>query len=806
MSKALIKATKSTPFMVVMGLVIVAAVGFVLVPQLTKAGAPGAIWTTNGDCGDESQDVNQYNVGDAVFINGSNFDEGDYDWNITGKPGGASADPDIQVAWGNQSVGESRSFCFNAYTVQSDDDGEYGVSFGTKNDNYRVDGVRCGNSELEPGEICDQGTANGVECTPAYNDSCTYCSDTCQWVDVQGPYCGNHVKDGAEECDDIDGLPNEHYTCSEECTLVYHTYCGDNIRQGYEECDGIDGDFGPHQSCNVDCQVITEPYCGDDQKNGDEECDNVDGIGPFQTCSDTCELVDQTFNLHGYKWDDLNGNGVRDCQFTASISREINILPPQDCEPLLSGWTVFIDENGNGQLDGGETSMSTDDGDHFGWYWFEGLAAGNYTVCEVPQAGWNQTYPSNDNNNCHGISVPDGEGTCWGDQQFTVAGIQENAVIANATCNFGNQADPKICGDGIVNQETEQCDGTDGVGENQVCTARCILEDVPYCGDGIVNQEAEQCDGTDGITGDQTCTQQCTIVEPEPGVPVLSIVKNVGSATTNPGGTLEYTVTVSNSSDTDATDVVLTDVLPAGLTFADADGNSTGETTMTWPAFNLVAGGDQTFTYTVVVDSNATADTYENVATATAENVEGSVTAKADVEVQIPVVLGETAPALSIKKSTNAPGWTNPGGTLSYTIVVTNTGDAPAMQVMLTDTLPLGFTFAKADGTSSGERTYTWDLGDLVPDESATRTYQVKVDMAMQAGKYPNTASVAADDVNEITATATAEIRAVSVLGAEDEVLPITGSGLLTIIYFAGAGSVLGFSLYSLKLTAKKKS
>lgn len=101
-------------------------------------GNPGSIWTTNGDCGNVSQDVNQYNVGDKVFINGEGFCANTYDWAITGKPGGASSDPGIDVANGSKVVDSNGSFCFEAYTVQLGDEGEYGVKFNGKGDNYRI--------------------------------------------------------------------------------------------------------------------------------------------------------------------------------------------------------------------------------------------------------------------------------------------------------------------------------------------------------------------------------------------------------------------------------------------------------------------------------------------------------------------------------------------------------------------------------------------------------------------------------------------------------------------------------------------
>ena len=102
-------------------------------------GNSGAIWTTDSSCGVEAQDVNHFQIGDVVYINGSGFNPGVYAWSIKGQPGQASADPDTIVAAGLVVVDQSGSFCINAYTVKSDDAGEYHVKVGTKGDNYRVE-------------------------------------------------------------------------------------------------------------------------------------------------------------------------------------------------------------------------------------------------------------------------------------------------------------------------------------------------------------------------------------------------------------------------------------------------------------------------------------------------------------------------------------------------------------------------------------------------------------------------------------------------------------------------------------------
>ncbi|MGB5899895.1 MAG: SdrD B-like domain-containing protein [Geitlerinemataceae cyanobacterium] len=77
--------------------------------------------------------------------------------------------------------------------------------------------------------------------------------------------------------------------------------------------------------------------------------------------------------IHGIKWNDIDGDGNQDAD-----------------ELGLEGWTIYLDDNQNGQLDVGEESTVTDTN---GEYAFTNLAAGTYTVAEVQRSGWEQTFP-----------------------------------------------------------------------------------------------------------------------------------------------------------------------------------------------------------------------------------------------------------------------------------------------------------------------------------------------------------------------------------------------------------------------------
>ena len=78
--------------------------------------------------------------------------------------------------------------------------------------------------------------------------------------------------------------------------------------------------------------------------------------------------------IDGYKWHDLNRDGVFDPN-----------------ESGIEGWTIYLDSNNNDLLDDGETSTVTDAN---GFYSFTDLGFGAYTVAEQAEARWSQTYPS----------------------------------------------------------------------------------------------------------------------------------------------------------------------------------------------------------------------------------------------------------------------------------------------------------------------------------------------------------------------------------------------------------------------------
>ena len=105
-----------------------------------------------------------------------------------------------------------------------------------------------------------------------------------------------------------------------------------------------------------------------------------------------------------------------------------------------------------------------------------------------------------------------------------------------------------------------------------------------------------------------------------------------------------------------------------------------------------------------------------------------------------------------------SPTQVNAGSTLTYTITVTSGGPAVAFNVLVTDTLPAGVTFAGSTVPCIGSPRVC-SVGNLAPGDSTTFTINVTVAPAVVAGTtLTNTATVAADqqdpDLTNNTASA----------------------------------------------------
>ncbi len=146
--------------------------------------------------------------------------------------------------------------------------------------------------------------------------------------------------------------------------------------------------------------------------------------------------------------------------------------------------------------------------------------------------------------------------------------------------------------------------------------------------------------------------------------------------------------------------------------------------------------------------------------------VNAGVTASKNYSAVSPTVEVATgSPNLSIVKSNHPTVATvlRPGDQIDYTMVVENSGTAPATNVTVSDLVPAQVSYVSCTGgvsCSESAGTVTWNLGTINPGDSQTVTFSVitKQDLAVSDTDYTvrNKASVdsnetAPKDSNEVT-------------------------------------------------------
>ncbi|XOU94967.1 MAG: hypothetical protein ACNFW9_02755 [Candidatus Kerfeldbacteria bacterium] len=357
------------------------------------------------------------------------------------------------------------------------------------------------------------------------------------------------------------------------------------------------------------------------------------------------------------------------------------------------------------------------------------------------------------------------------------------------------------CGDGIVNQDSEICDGTDGVSDNQLCTLECTIENLPYCGDGIVNQDSEICDGTDGVGDNQSCNAQCNLLE---YIPEITLVKTIESSVLTTNGSIVYQLNYENTGTIDLTNVIITDNYPQQyVTVTQHEANSDNGDILTWNIGDLFIGASGIITYEVSINNDTPADTdIINIAVVTTDQTE-PVQSAATTLIEIKKEVGQ--PSLTIDKSVNIE-IVNPGEVITYTVVITNNGTAIAENVRMADTLPIGLTFVDPKYDN-----YTWNLGDLNINDSVIISYDVRIGGDIFPGIYNNYAVAKADNIDNVLDTVSVEVKIPVVLGeeiddvepivlgAEDSQLPVTGAKLPVVVYVLGAWLVIVFTFKFLR-------
>ena len=263
--------------------------------------------------------------------------------------------------------------------------------------------------------------------------------------------------------------------------------------------------------------------------------------------------------------------------------------------------------------------------------------------------------------------------------------------------------------------------GTMAPGESRVITTTFQVPSGYVAPDPIVNVATV----STTTAGDAPANNQATASTPLAFAGDVQVVKTASTMSPGVGANFDYVITVTNLGPSDVTNVVVTESMPAGVTYQSHVTSAGTYTpgTFLWNIPALAAGGGSaTLTLTVRADQ---AGPLANTAARTAGD-QPDPNPGNDSSTVTPVALDLTD--VSIVKT--GPPTVLAGGTVVYTLSVTNNGPAVALGVTVADPTPANLTFVSTAGACT--TTFPCALGTMAVGETRviTATYT--------AGTVPN--------------------------------------------------------------------
>ena len=243
-----------------------------------------------------------------------------------------------------------------------------------------------------------------------------------------------------------------------------------------------------------------------------------------------------------------------------------------------------------------------------------------------------------------------------------------------------------------------------------------------------------------------------TLTPPRADLELTKEFVNSTDATPDVGDEIGFLITVFNRGPSQATGVVVSDLLPVGLSSRGATTNagSYDPATGRWEVGTIDANTSRTLTIQAAVDQPTTTgiQTLSNTASIlSADQFDGDSTPGNNVESeddQQTVTVTPRVVDLRLEKSVT-PVLVNVGDEITYTLRLFNEFGDTATNVQVQDDLPAGFTFLESTpaGVVYNQATGVWTVASLDSGQSATLNLRGRLDSAADT---TNTAEVIAVD------------------------------------------------------------
>jgi uncharacterized repeat protein (TIGR01451 family) len=243
----------------------------------------------------------------------------------------------------------------------------------------------------------------------------------------------------------------------------------------------------------------------------------------------------------------------------------------------------------------------------------------------------------------------------------------------------------------------------------------------------------------------------------------LSVTKTDNEDPVFAGDNFTYILEVANAGAGDATNVQVTDTLPAAVEFVSASAGCDYHAPSHTVTCDLgtIDSGDPPVERRITVTAPDDPTTLENTATVSSPNdpTDSGYAEQTTVAASANLRIIKTAPAEVTDEDT-----------FTYTLEVRNAGPSAAQDVRITDQLPARVEFVSAQGCAEAGGTVTCNIGTLASGETAQRQITVR---AKTPGQATNTATVDSTTTdrnpNNNSDTATTQINAAADLAIDKQ-------------------------------------
>ena len=304
--------------------------------------------------------------------------------------------------------------------------------------------------------------------------------------------------------------------------------------------------------------------------------------------------------------------------------------------------------------------------------------------------------------------------------------------------------------------------GDIGAGERKVIEYSVKVDD-SACGRTIRNEAVMTCDNCD----ERKASADVAVL---PGTVLPYVEKTADRHEVSIGDKVTYVVTAGNdpAAVSDIRSAVIRDVIPEGLAFEGPVYLGTkavlyeydeAARTLTLPVGDLAPGSEVSVRFSVTVEEGSFGQTIQNTAVLSGDSIEPVECTDAGITV-------EPGRVMPVTSKTADRETAEVGDVIQYTVTVGNGKDAevPLKNAAVTDVIPAGMDFIFGSQRLSDRctcyhydeetRTFSVEIGDLAPGETATVKYLARVTEEGRGQEIRNSAVIKADGMEPAEETA----------------------------------------------------